>query len=71
MSNLNQMRSSKNNSVRIFGEAVTSLSQSNGFYCRIRDAVNSLDAVEFNDFCNNVAGEQFGDSLDVVMYLEG
>ena len=69
MTNMQKLIDSKNESEKIFGTTVESLSHSQGFYGRLMRAVNDgLD--DFNKFRMEIQAQKFKNSLDVVLYLE-
>lgn len=70
MNNIQKLITSKNESEKIFGSTIKSLSHSQGLYGRLIEAVNELDYESFIDLCSIIQNEKFSNSLDVVYFVE-
>ena len=49
---------------------ITSLSHSQGLYGRILESINELSEDEREAFLEELEGQNFSDSVDLVMYFE-
>ena len=61
-------------SLEVFKNTIWSLSYSQSFYGRIRKQIEYMeeqDIPEYYELIDGINKENFKDSLDVIMYLEG
>lgn len=58
-----------NKNFKLFKDTIETLSQSQGYYERLKNALNELSENELENLKNSLP--KFNDVVDVVMYLEG
>ena len=56
------------NNFELFKSTIETLSQSQGYYNRLYNALNQLSNQELDNLKNNLP--KFNDTIDVIMYLE-
>ena len=61
----------ENQSVRLYIQTIYDLRNSQGFYSRIYDALCDTDKDTLDELIKVLCKEDFKDTLDVVMWLEG
>lgn len=70
LDNLTRMKQSDNKSIRVFADTINSLRRSQGFYGRIAESINSLDADGYDCLIDELSDKNFNDAVDVVFFLE-
>lgn len=70
LDNLTRMKQCDNKSVRVFAATVDTMRGSQGFYGRIAESINSLDADGYDRLIDELSDKNFNDAVDVVFFLE-
>lgn len=70
LDNLTRMKQSDNKSIRVFADTINSLRSSQGFYGRMAESINSLDADGYDRLIDELSDKNFNDAVDVVFFLE-
>ena len=70
MSNIEKMKNHFNYSVKLFGNTVYSLSRSQGFYGRLMESINEMEADRLAELIKIIREQRFSDAVDVVLWLE-
>lgn len=70
MNNIQKLVMKGNLNHRLFGTTVANLKDSQGFYSRLFTSVNELDEDGYNRLYALLDGQDFHDTLDVVLWLE-
>lgn len=71
MTNIQKLVMKGNRNHRLFGATVADLKDSQGFYTRLFIAVNELDKDGYENLYATLENQDFHDSVDVVLWLEG
>ena len=69
--NIKKLMQHENKSVRLYIQTIYDLRNSQGFYSRIYDALCDTDKDTLDELIKVLCKEDFKDTLDVVMWLEG
>ena len=69
--NVKKLMQHENKSVRLYIQTIYDLRNSQGFYSRIYDALCDTDKDTIDELIKVLCKEDFKDTLDVVMWLEG
>ena len=69
--NVKKLMQHENQSVRLYIQTIYDLRNSQGFYSRIYDALCDTDKDTIDELIKVLCKEDFKDTLDVVMWLEG
>ena len=69
--NIKKLMQHENQSVRLYIQTIYDLRNSQGFYSRIYDALCDTDKDTLDELIKVLCKEDFKDTLDVVMWLEG
>ena len=69
--NVKKLMQHENQSVRLYIQTIYDLRNSQGFYSRIYDALCDTDESTIDELIKVLCKEDFKDTLDVVMWLEG
>lgn len=69
--NVKKLMQHENQSVRLYIQTIYDLRNSQGFYSRIYDALCDTDKDTLDELIKVLCKEDFKDTLDVVMWLEG
>ena len=69
--NVKKLMQHENKSVRLYVQTIYDLRNSQGFYSRIYDALCETDEHMIDELIKVLCKEDFKDTLDVVMWLEG
>ena len=69
--NINKLLQSDNFSVHLFAETVNNLKNSQGYYSRLYENINNLNEYDLENFVTELTMQNFNDTLDVIMWLEG
>lgn len=69
--NVKKLMQHENKSVRLYIQTIYDLKNSQGFYSRIYDALCDTDEDSLDELIKVLCKEDFKDTLDVVMWLEG
>ena len=69
--NVKKLMQHENKSVRLYIQTIYDLRSSQGFYSRIYDALCDTDKDTLDELIKVLCKEDFKDTLDVVMWLEG
>ena len=51
-------------------KTIKMLAMSQGFYCRLLDALNDLNTEDYNNTMSFLESQNFNDTLDLVLYFE-
>ncbi len=70
MSNIQRLAAEGNKNHRLFAATIVDLMNSQGFYGRLYRAVNEMNEAEYSALYEQLAVQNFNDSLDVVLWLE-
>lgn len=70
MSNIQRLAATGEKSHRLFASTIVDLMNSQGFYGRLYRAVNELREDGYEILYNQLAQQNFKDSVDVVLWLE-
>ncbi len=70
MSNIQRLAAEGEKSHRIFAATIVDLMNSQGFYGRLYRKVNEMDDESYNSLYDQLAQQDFKDSLDVIFWLE-
>lgn len=70
MSNIQRLAATSEKSHRLFASTIVDLMNSQGFYGRLYRAVNELQEDGYETLYNQLAQQNFKDSVDVVLWLE-
>lgn len=71
MTNLENMMKSENRSVGIFSSTINNLANSQGYYSRLKEAINDKTTEELAEVLEWVEKKNFKEPVDVVLALEG
>jgi len=52
-------------------EWIKKLAASQGFYCRLLQAINDMDDSDKNVLFEHLEAQNFADPVDLIMYIEG
>ena len=69
-SNMDKLYNGTSNE-RLFAGTILTLMTSQGFYCRLCESVNDLNEEGLEVLRETLNAQNFKDTLDVVMWLEG
>ena len=69
--NVKKLMQHENKSVRLYIQTIYDFRNSQGFYSRIYDALCDTDESTIDELIKVLCKEDFKDTLDVVMWLEG
>ena len=69
--NVKKLMQHENKSVRLYIQTIYDLRNSQGFYSRIYGALCDTDKDTIDELIKVLCKEDFKDTLDVVMWLEG
>ena len=69
--NVKKLMQHENQSVRLYIQTIYDLRNSQGFYSRIYDALCDTDKDTIDELIKVLCKEDFKDTLDVIMWLEG
>ncbi len=70
MSNIQRLAAEGNKSHKLFAATIVDLMNSQGFYGRLYRAVNEMNEDEYSALYEQLAVQNFNDSVDVVLWLE-
>ena len=70
MSNIQRLVATGEKSHRLFASTIVDLMNSQGFYGRLYRAVNELSEDGYKTLYNQLAQQNFKDSVDVVLWLD-
>ena len=70
MSNISKLLNSKNKSLRVFADTITTFAQSQGFYGRLCRDIDEMEKDEFDMLKADIKEQKFSKTLDVVFWLE-
>ncbi len=70
MSNIQRLAAEGNKSHKLFASTIVDLMNSQGFYGRLYRAVNEMNEDEYSALYEQLAVQNFNDSVDVVLWLE-
>lgn len=70
MTNIQRLINDKNKNCKLFANTIVDLMTSQGFYSRFYRTINELDEDNYSILYNELARQDFKDSLDVVLWLE-
>ncbi len=70
MSNIQRLAAEGNKSHKLFVSTIVDLMNSQGFYSRLYRAVNEMNEDEYSALYEQLAVQNFNDSVDVVLWLE-
>ena len=70
MTNMQKLAIEGSRSCRIFATTVTDLMYSQGSYGRLYRTINEMDDDSYEHLKNQLAGQYFRDSVDVIIWLE-
>lgn len=70
LTNIEKMCNSNDKSIKVFGDTIKTLKNSQGFYSRMYYNINDMEDDSFAELCETIAEQKFNDTLDVVFYLE-
>lgn len=68
--NIERLRTTGNDSARIFADCVTRLSSQQGFYSTLLNHINNMGEAAFTALKTTIEAENFKDIVDVIMWLE-
>lgn len=71
MTNIQKLVMKGKRNHRLFSATVADLKDSQGFYTRLFNAVNELDEDGYENLYAALEEQDFHDSVDVVLWLEG
>ena len=69
MNNIEKLSNGTNNE-KLFANTILSLMNSQGFYGRLYREINSLNILGYELLCEELAQQNFKDTLDVILWLE-
>ncbi len=70
MSNIQRLAAEDNKSHKLFASTIVDLMNSQGFYGKLYRAVNEMNESEYSALYEQLAKQNFNDSIDVVLWLE-
>ncbi len=70
MSNIQRLAAEGSKSHKLFASTIVDLMNSQGFYGRLYRAVNEMGEDEYSALYEQLATQNFNDSVDVVLWLE-
>lgn len=70
MTNIQKLINDSNKNCKLFANTIIDFKNSQGSYCRFFRTINELDEEDYSILYNELAKQDFKDSLDVILWLE-
>jgi hypothetical protein len=70
MTNIQKLINDSNKNRKLFANTIIDFKNSQGSYCRLFKTINELDEEDYSILYNELAKQDFKDSLDVILWLE-